>query len=444
MQGKIRRWRRALQLVTLAALVAAPFLNVFRIDLHRDRVYLYGHVYPLLATNSVGIPLLVIIPIAFILALFLFLFALSFVLERAFCGWFCPQGLLAETGDQLGVLLRGRWGLWGGSRAPGRRWRLGGWSRAGAWVGLTGAAVIAAGILAFAALSYLVDPSYLLGSISGLREPWVAAYLAVTALIFLDIVWLRHLWCRLCPFGTLYQLVFAWLAELLRYSFPGWGDTLRVRFQRDREADCARCRYCEKVCFMGVPILSRDDSPECVDCGECVEACAAIMAGKGRPPILDFSPPRPGRTAGPKGEGAWLFHLSRRAVTGTVLALLAVAITAAPLLVATGAQWKLETRSGSLEPGGARFTYRVSVTNNGLAAHNFRLVPEGLPRGVAYNRPEAIIPSQATRQLVLRVRAEGSPTPYLGMGTPFRLALWEGAKRIAEMPLTLHISGSLG
>ena len=61
----------------------------------------------------------------------------------------------------------------------------------------------------------------------------------------------------LCPLGAFYAL-------FNRFSL------YRLTLDKDR---CIDCRLCEKICKMGVQVTQNINSPECIRCGDCMEAC---------------------------------------------------------------------------------------------------------------------------------------------------------------------------
>ena len=61
----------------------------------------------------------------------------------------------------------------------------------------------------------------------------------------------------LCPLGAFYAL-------FNRFSL------YRLTLDKDR---CIDCRLCEKICKMGIQVTQNINSPECIRCGDCMEAC---------------------------------------------------------------------------------------------------------------------------------------------------------------------------
>ncbi len=154
-------WRRRIsQTVAILVFFAVPLLNLFRVDLVERRFYLYGRSFPFGAVNPIGVPILVIIVVAFLLAfIFVLLPAVNLVAERGFCGWFCPQTMLSEVGELSGVAN------WQRHLFPGRGGRLTRGRRLPVWARVVLGTAVAL-ILAFGFTSYLVGPSSILHSLT--------------------------------------------------------------------------------------------------------------------------------------------------------------------------------------------------------------------------------------------------------------------------------------
>ncbi len=428
---KLRHWRWATQGLGLAVFLLIPQLNLFRLDLPDGRFYLYGQGFALASVNRTGVPMLLVVAFAFLLAAYFALFAFATLADRAFCGWVCPQGTLSELADRASIFLFGRRGL---SRhapaAPGRRARRRALRR---WYLLLAVPALAAGsaVLAFASLTYLATPERI-GQALAVGHGWIFwAFLAFWSFWTVDFLFLRHLVCWVCPVGSLYQVIFGWVVRLLAYTFPRWGQPLTVRLLSARAASCRRCGYCERVCFQGVPLLRGAPAPQCVSCGDCVDACAAVLGRRGLPPAVAF--------AGSPGLGR------RLALGGTAL-LLAGIWSAWPLAVPHRFVLRLETRTAARVAAGYSFAYRLRVTNETGRAHSFRLAPAGLT-GIAVRDPSAILGPHRSGVITLRFTVpERSWRRLLGRGIAFSVRLEEGRNHrpVAAVPLELHFSGSLG
>ncbi len=167
---------------------------------------------------------------------------------RAFCGWVCPVGVIAD-----------------GSSWIKRRFQLRGQFRvahsARHWIMLVALPVSAfTGLAAFEWLSPvgIVQREFIYGPSWGLA-------VVVGALVLADVFVLRSGWCgSLCPLGAFYSLVG-------RVSFA------RIGFLAER---CDHCGDCVVVCpephvidFHAMAQKGIVESGDCLGCARCLEVC---------------------------------------------------------------------------------------------------------------------------------------------------------------------------
>lgn len=89
----------------------------------------------------------------------------------------------------------------------------------------------------------------------GLLFQWKFTVLMIV--MVLSVLTYRPFCKYLCPLGAFYAL-------FNRFSL------YRLTLDKDR---CIDCRLCEKICKMGVQVTQNINSPECIRCGDCMEAC---------------------------------------------------------------------------------------------------------------------------------------------------------------------------
>ena len=208
--------------------------------------------------------------------------ALTLVLGRFFCGWFCPMGTLIDLSDRF-VVRRTRRAA-GAKGFPQVKYYI----LAAVLVSALFSVQVAYFFDPFAILTrtvvwVLFAPVALLGrAVTG--SPWVADWAPsltqvpfipetqphyrmnlLAALLFGGILALglvsRRFWCRnLCPLGALLAL------------FSGWG-IVRRQTQSDK---CIECHRCDRECKMGaiLPDSHRYLARECIYCYNCVSVCA--------------------------------------------------------------------------------------------------------------------------------------------------------------------------
>ncbi len=260
-----RTWHRArktVHLLCFLAFLALPFLNVVRADIPRQRFYFAGYE---LWINEFGI-------IFFALMFLMFLVVASSVFYgRVYCGYLCPQMIFSEASVAVEQRLR-RWVVkhfigW----QPKARERL---FRAAFYSLLAPASVV----LAFAFISYFVEPRDLLARLASFDVRTAAGIsgAVVTVITFLDFTLVRQRFCTtVCPYGYLQGLL-------------GDGRTLLVHY-RDPAHACIECKKCVRICPMGIDIRQSPFQIECIHCAECIDACDEILGRLGKSGLIHYA-----------------------------------------------------------------------------------------------------------------------------------------------------------
>jgi len=183
---------------------------------------------------------------------------LAFALGRVFCGWLCPYGLLSELvyalRRRLPPLLRADTAA-----------RHGFWLRS---------AVCAAGIVAALASGFPVLQRFSMPgelSLAPLRalEGWelsIALLWLPGAVLLAEGISSRRLWCRyICPQSV--------CLALAAQCFP---NAFGVRWTPVRCTCPHNDRPCQSACSLGLAARQKNGPPrgECVQCAQCVTACA--------------------------------------------------------------------------------------------------------------------------------------------------------------------------
>ena len=199
----------------------------------------------------------------FLLVAFL---AMSFLLRKSFCSWFCPVGTLSEY----------LWKL--GRRTFRRNFSLPRWLD----IPLRGLKYLLLGLFVYVIAKmdtgtiadFLASPYGLIADVKMLN---FFRFMSETAAVTIGVmailsIFIQNFWCRfLCPYGALMGL-----ASLLSPA----------KIRRNEQA-CIDCAKCAKACPSRLPVdtLIQIRSAECTACLECVAVCPAKDA-------LSFELPR--------------------------------------------------------------------------------------------------------------------------------------------------------
>ncbi len=263
MTKKFHRLRRSLGASLLALLIGIPFLRIhgesaMRFDVPTLRLLFFG--------TEIRMADFFIVLVAVVFLAFFTLFATT-VFGRVWCGWLCPQTVLADITTFL-------------ESAPDR----GPMARTVASAaGVAISAVIAASLVAYFVSPYDF-PAMLRTGGAPLRIT-VGSWSALTLILFLDLVALRRRFCATaCPYAKMQSVLFD-------------DRTLTVAFDDQRAEECMQCAACLKACPAGIDIR-KGLQMACIHCAECVDACTERMAGRARKSLVRYVFGAPGKRTG--------------------------------------------------------------------------------------------------------------------------------------------------
>ena len=285
-------WRRAFQWCTSLLLLAIPFVrsgdqSLLRLDLPTLSLHLFG--------STLHIEELYLFLLLTLALIFLFLLV-TLAFGRAWCGWACPQTTLSDLSEglarRLGLELKqGRF------HGPALR-------RAVLHLLLLFLALLVGANLVW----YFISPYTFFPLLLAAALPLgaVIPLLATALVVYLDLVWLRRLFCQeFCPYGR-FQTV---LVD------PG---TLTLRYHPDHAERCIQCGACVRACPMNIDIR-RGFQVECINCGRCLDACREVMARRGQSGIIRY-------TFGVDGKGLAALLNLRILLVGALFTVLAAAL----------------------------------------------------------------------------------------------------------------------
>ena len=272
------RQRRAVAYALIALYLGIPHLRLngmplMLLDLPRREFTLFGTTF--LPTDTLLLMLLGV-------SILLFIFLLTALFGRVWCGWGCPQTVWMEfVFRPLERLLEGGWA---GSRqldAQGNHFHVGRIIKYALY------AVLAA-VLANTFIAYFVGTAQLAHWMrqSPYDHPTPFVVMAVTTLlVFLDFTWFREQTCLVaCPYGR-WQSVLLDKSSLIVAYDPTRGEPRGKPKDATANAhtgDCVDCNACVLTCPTGIDI--RDGlQMECIHCTQCADACNTVMTRLDRP-----------------------------------------------------------------------------------------------------------------------------------------------------------------
>lgn len=200
-----------------------------------------------------------------------FIMMVGAVFGRFICGWLCPFGLIQDFLYKIPFVKKIR-------KLPGDRWLR--------WLKYVILAVFVVIMPLFVLdiigqgmpwFCKLICPS---GTLTagiplvllnpGLRAAigWLFGWklFLLVVLILLSILTYRPFCRYLCPLGAMY----GWFNPIAFY-----------RFQIDEKA-CTKCKACQKVCKLDIPVWEKPNSVECIRCGDCKKRCPQKAIKNGR------------------------------------------------------------------------------------------------------------------------------------------------------------------
>jgi cytochrome c oxidase accessory protein FixG len=260
-----RRIRKRVHLACFLAFVAAPFTNLMRFDIPRQRFYFAGQE---LWISEFAI-------IFFAMMFLMFVIAASAIIHgRIYCSYACPQMIFSEWSVSVEK--------WAGEQA--RRWLKGASAEMRKAVGrgiFYAVLAVASVFLAFVFTSYFLEPKDLLGRLLHFDVVTVGGITGatVTLITFLDFTLVRHKFCTtVCPYGYIQGMLQDKHTLLVSYQ-DGSGEA----------RDCIECKKCVRVCEMGIDIRESPFQIECVHCGDCIDACEDVLRKVGKPGLIHYT-----------------------------------------------------------------------------------------------------------------------------------------------------------
>jgi cytochrome c oxidase accessory protein FixG len=416
--GRFQRLRRAAAWLLMLVFFLIPYLRiagrpVMLFDLPRREFSLFGTTF--LPTDTMLLALLLVGTVIFI-------FLVTALAGRVWCGWACPQTVYMEflfrplerllEGGPRGSLQLDR----GGALHPRRLVKY----------------LVYAGLALFLAhtfLAYFVPFAELAQWVrrSPVEHPTsFLIALGTTALIFFDFAYFREQTCLVaCPYGRIQSVLLDRRSVIVGYDVRR-GEPRRkgVKERPASAGDCIDCGLCVLTCPTGIDI--RDGlQMECIHCTQCMDACDAVMARIGRPPgLIRYS-------SQDELEG----RSTRLVRPRVVLYPAALAVTLGLFVWGLGARAAPDVtllRGGgapySLEPDGSVVNQvRIKITNRGRQDRSYRIALDA-PAGASLIAPQNPLPVPAGRALTTSVFVVAPRAGFPRGGRPVTFRLSDGAR----------------
>lgn len=290
LQQRLQPLRRTSQAVFMGLFVLAPAFNLLRFDLNETQLWFLGMRWSLgidafqrgeisaLAAGW-GIFWRGILPALGVVMAFL---AVAYHWGRVYCGWLCPHFSMVETLNALLHRATGKLSLWDKARTP----KPGHHAQGRWWPVFLASCLLCGFVWATTLLTYLLPPTEIWRNLmQWTLTPNQARFIGIGTILFtLEFAVARHLFCRFgCAVGLFQSL--AWMAN---------PRGMVVAFERERARECRTCdaprgSACDHHCPMRLhPRNIKRMMFACVQCGQCLTACAESQAIQARAPSLEW------------------------------------------------------------------------------------------------------------------------------------------------------------
>lgn len=269
-------WRRVVAYALIATYALLPFVQIagkpaILLDIGKREFTLFGFTF--LPTDTVLLAI-------FVVALFLFIFFITAITGRVWCGWACPQTVYMEfLFRPIERLFTGTTGKGAMPKKAVSPWRV---------VAMYLVFFVICLHLANMFLAYFVGVDKVhewIWSSTPWQHPGAFAVVAViTGLMLFDFCYWREQLCIIgCPYGRFQSVLLDRSSLIIGYDERRGEPRGRGR---DRQAKglghCVDCHLCVDVCPTGIDI--RDGLQlECVGCAQCIDVCDEVMEKTGQP-----------------------------------------------------------------------------------------------------------------------------------------------------------------
>ncbi len=389
MKGSFHRWHWWTSAFLHLFLVVVPWIEIggyraLLIDLPGRKVWVLGYLF----TASDG-ALLMLMGLFATFALFFF----TSLFGRLWCGYMCPHSVFLLNwvlplenwieGDRKARIRRDNKGV---------QWQT--TARKAVKFALFG---LISFLLSMAFMGFFSDPWLLWSFQEGNASYGIVA--AFTGMWFFDFALFREQFCNfLCPYARLQGAMMDDQSLEMTYD-TARGDPRGGGKAAIAENRCVDCDWCVHVCPQGIDI--RDGFQlECIACGRCADACAAIHEKVGGTTLVQY-----GTQAGASGGETRLFRV-RTVLYAGLLCVIGLAFVGI-LATRTPFEATVNRSPGTLfqvDGDQVRNTYIVRITNTGSESASYSVTVDGLDGALVSTAPVTLAPEESrTVPMVVQV-----------------------------------------
>ncbi|WP_104707728.1 cytochrome c oxidase accessory protein CcoG [Helicobacter ailurogastricus] len=287
---RLKRYMVAIAITIFA--IGVPFIHMgegqaFLISFEHRQLHLFGKIYN--AQEMYLTPFLVIF-------LFIFIFFITSMLGRVWCGWGCPQTIFrAIHRDLIETKILGLHAKIANKQRPTPKTPS---NRLKKILGLLLFAPVP--IVAMAVfLFYFIPPFEFFEHVVHPADNalLIGIWAALSAIVFFDIVVAKEHFCiYLCPYARVQSVLFDDNTLNPIYDSARGGAIYNdngvkipsLPQKRDKANECVSCNHCVLVCPTHIDIR-KGMQLECINCLECVDACTATMGKLNKPSLIQWS-----------------------------------------------------------------------------------------------------------------------------------------------------------
>lgn len=392
--------------------------HMFLLSFSKMEFHLLGTIYDMQE--------LYLIPLMLIM-FFVFIFLVTSIGGRVWCGWGCPQTMFRVIyRDLIQTTILGL-----------RKWKIK--NKKLKLDKPVDKLKYVAGILMYVPLALLASANVMWFFVSPYEffdwmfnnplqhQLLLGWWLGLGLFLVVDICFVAEYFCiYFCPYARIQSVLFDADTPIVVYddkrgdNSDGSRGGRNLEGKKDNSGDCTGCDACVRVCPTGIDIREGLQL-ECISCLECVDACAPVMARLGKENLIGWRSEKalegkPSKVLRPR-----LF----------IYALLLVVMSGALIYSGTHRESLLmnvnrATGLYSIKEDGQRVEnhYIVMITNTDEAPHEFELEIQGL-EGVEMIRPKRTFKiqphSRAKKVMVLSTKSLLVDDPTRNTSLPFKL-----------------------